>query len=145
MLRIAGIAAVAVGIVSALVSAIVQLEHGPAEVPAAAALAQECVSEALPVQAPAPTEIDAAEAVRLPSTGNAGLLGRRNAPMPMQECPTPVAEPAPTETVAAATPVATAPAPPSPTATAGPEITLPGGGGGGDDGGLQLPPGTIGY
>jgi hypothetical protein len=114
---------------------------------AGTASAQECVSEALPVQAPAPPQTVADEPARLPATGNAGLLSAQRARLRLQECPTPVAPPtsAPAEpTVATPAPVASATPAPAPTATVtGPGVELPGGGGAG--GGLDFPPGTVSY
>jgi hypothetical protein len=121
-------------------------EFASTAIPADAVHAQECVSEALPVQAPAASPAAAPAPARLPSTGNAGLLPPSNAPLALQECPTPPAV-APA-TAVPPTPVATVPAPTATAAVAAPTPTAAGGelpGGGVDSGGFELPPGSIGY
>jgi hypothetical protein len=114
--------------------------------PTREASAQECVSEALPVQAPAPPQaVDSAAhaPARLPATGNAGLLGPRDTLAAVQDCPTPEAAP-PTAVPSPPTPTV-----PTPTATSAstpigaPNLELPGGDAG--EGGLTLPPGAISY
>lgn len=110
------------------------------------AFAQECVSEALPVQVPGARDSAAVARMLLPSTGNAGVLPGSAAPSALQECPTPAAEAsvAPAATATIATPAASATPATAPTPTAVSGGALPGGGGGGSPD-LSLPPGAISY
>jgi hypothetical protein len=145
VLHIAGWCAFTFGLLVAAAAVLVLRDPNGAAPPfLTAASAQECASEALPISAPPPQSAES-EAVRLPATGNAGLLPGVCAVIPLQECPTAAPEPVLAEPTLAPTEMApTATAAPSATPTiTGPDVELPGGGAG--NGGLDFPPGTVSY